>query len=110
MFCSSLFLNEKSKNDQVFIKIQTSKNMKILKRMQAPTPRFFKKVRTIGLTLAGLSATVLATPFAFPEIVVQAAGYLAIAGSVATAISQTATAQEDTSVTKERPERHQHLA
>jgi hypothetical protein len=70
--------------------------MKILKRIQAPTPKFFRKVRAIGLALAGLSATILTTPFAYPDIVIQIAGYLAIAGSVATAISQTATIEEET--------------
>jgi energy-converting hydrogenase Eha subunit G len=62
--------------------------------MTAPTPTFFRKVRTIGLILAAVSATILATPIALPALVVQVAGYLAVAGSVATAVAQTAT--EDT--------------
>ena len=84
--------------------------MKILKRMQAPTPKFFRKVRNLGLALAGFSATILATPFAFPQVVVQLAGYLALAGSVATAISQTATTQENEAGNEEKNNQHRQAA
>jgi hypothetical protein len=67
--------------------------MNIIQRAQAPTPKFFRKVRTIGLILAAASASILAAPVALPVVVVQIAGYLAVAGSVATAIAQTATEQ-----------------
>ena len=60
-------------------------------RVQAPTPRFFKKIRNVGLALAAVSATILAAPVTLPAVVVQAAGYLAVAGSVASAVSQTTT-------------------
>lgn len=60
-------------------------------RLQAPTPRFFKQIRNVGLVLAAVSATILAAPVALPAAVVQAAGYLAVAGSVASAVSQTTT-------------------
>ena len=65
--------------------------MNIINRIQAPTPKFFRKVRTIGLLLAAVSATLLASPIALPAVVIQVAGYLAVAGSVATAVAQTAT-------------------
>ena len=65
--------------------------MNIIERTKAPTPKFFRKVRTIGLILAAASASILAAPVALPVVVVQIAGYLAVAGSVATAVAQTAT-------------------
>jgi hypothetical protein len=68
--------------------------MNIINRIQAPTPKFFRKVRTIGLVLAAVSATLLASPIALPALVIQVAGYLAVAGSVATAVAQTATENE----------------
>jgi hypothetical protein len=65
--------------------------MTLIKRIQSPTPTFFKKVRNIGLILAAVSGTLLAAPIALPAVVAQVAGYLAVAASVASAISQTAT-------------------
>ena len=65
--------------------------MSILNRMQSPTPKFFKKIRNIGLILAAISGTILAAPITLPAIVIQVAGYAAVAGAVATAVSQTVT-------------------
>lgn len=64
--------------------------MNLQQRIQSPTPKFFKKIRTLGLLLAALSAAILTAPVALPAAVVTAAGYLAVAGSVASAVSQTA--------------------
>jgi len=58
--------------------------------MKAPTPKFFRFLRTIGLSLAAASGAVLVAPVPLPEQVKTATGYLAVAGSVATAVSQTA--------------------
>ena len=69
--------------------------MNIQQRLQAPTPRFFKKVRTVGLILAAISGTLMTTPIALPLVVVKAAGYLAVAGAVASAVSQVTTTNED---------------
>ena len=63
--------------------------MNIIQRLQSATPPFFKKVRNIGIILATVSATLLAAPIALPAVVLQVAGYMAVAGTVATAISQT---------------------
>jgi hypothetical protein len=65
--------------------------MNLKDRIESPTPVFFKKVRNIGLVLAAISATLLTTPVALPLVIVKIAGYLAVAGSVASAVSQTAT-------------------
>jgi uncharacterized transporter YbjL len=63
---------------------------KLLARVSAPTPKFFRILRTIGLALAAVATTIVAAPVALPAIVVQVAGYLAVAGAVAGAVSQTA--------------------
>lgn len=68
--------------------------MTLKERMKAPTPLFFKKVRTIGLVLAAMGATIMAAPVALPAAVLQIAGYLAVAGGVASAVSQTAADQK----------------
>ena len=62
--------------------------MNIAKRAKAPTPKFFKILRTIGLALLGISGSVMAAPVALPAAVVTAAGYLAVAGGVMSAVSQ----------------------
>ncbi len=64
--------------------------MKLINRVQAPTPPFFKKLRTIGLILAAVSSTIVAAPVALPALVIQIAGYLAVASTVVSAVSQTA--------------------
>ena len=66
-----------------------------MKRMTGPTPKFFRKVRAIGLALTAVSASILASQATLPALIVQIAGYLAVAGSVATAISQVATTEEE---------------
>jgi hypothetical protein len=63
--------------------------MNMINRLQAATPPFFKKIRNIGIILATVSATLLAAPIALPAVVLQVAGYMAVAGTVASAISQT---------------------
>jgi hypothetical protein len=67
---------------------------KIKKRVQAPTPAFFKKIRNIGLVMAAASGAIIAAPVALPAVVIQAAVYLAVASSVASAVSQTAVKSE----------------
>ena len=65
--------------------------MNIIQRVGSPTPDFFKKIRNIGLILAAISATIFASPIALPALVVQCAGYVAVAAGVASAISQVTT-------------------
>lgn len=61
----------------------------ITQRALAPTPVFFKKLRLIGLALATISAAIAGIHTPLPEIITKAAGYLAVAGTVLTAVSQT---------------------
>ncbi|RXK81743.1 hypothetical protein [Filimonas effusa] len=65
-------------------------NLTLVERAQAETPQFFKKLRTIGLVLAAASAALLTAPVSLPAAVTTIAGYLAVAGGVATAVSQVA--------------------
>ena len=69
--------------------------MSILNRMKSPTPKFFQKIRNIGLILAAVSGTIIASPVALPLVAVKVAGYLAVAGTVATAVSQAVTPEDD---------------
>jgi hypothetical protein len=66
----------------------------IVKRMNKPTPKFFRKLRGIGLTVAALGAGILASPVALPAVILKVAGYLAVAGSVAGTVSQAAVKNE----------------
>ncbi len=62
--------------------------MNLLDRVVSPTPTFFQKLRSIGLALAAMSGAIIAAPVALPTIVVTIAGYLAVAGTVLSAVSQ----------------------
>jgi len=62
--------------------------MSVIQRLQAPTPKFFKVLQLIGLSLAAAGGTLLATPAELPASVTDVAGYLAVAGGVMTAVSQ----------------------
>jgi hypothetical protein len=62
--------------------------MTLVERVLSPTPSFFQKLRNIGLILAAVSAAIVATPVALPAIVTTIAGYLAVAGTMLSAVSQ----------------------
>ncbi|MCU4189906.1 hypothetical protein M9Q43_12145 [Flavobacterium sp. HXWNR29] len=67
---------------------------KIVERASAPIPKFFKVLRTVGLTLAAVGGTILAAPVALPTIVITIGGYVAVAGGVLTAASQLTTTND----------------
>jgi hypothetical protein len=69
--------------------------MKVIDRFKSPTPKFFKTLRNIGLVLVAAGGVLVAAPVAIPVALVTAGGYLIVAGSVATAISQAVTKTED---------------
>jgi ABC-type xylose transport system permease subunit len=76
-------------------------NQKIMKselvdRIKSPTPTFFKKIRTVGLTLGAIGGAILTAPITLPATIITIAGYLATAGMVASAISTVA--KEDRTV------------
>ena len=64
--------------------------MNVIQRAKAPTPKFFRILRTVGLTLVAIGGSLLAAPVALPAIFVTVGGYLTVAGGVMTAVSQTA--------------------
>ncbi|AEW85347.1 hypothetical protein B0A78_08865 [Flavobacterium columnare NBRC 100251 = ATCC 23463] len=68
---------------------------KIINRAKAPTPKFFKVLRTVGLTLAAVGGTILAAPIALPAIVTTVGGYVAVAGGVLSAASQLTTTEDN---------------
>jgi uncharacterized membrane protein HdeD (DUF308 family) len=63
-------------------------NLNIVERAKAPTPKFFRIARNVGLILAAAGGTLLASPVVVPAIVVKVAGYLTVAGGVLSAVSQ----------------------
>jgi hypothetical protein len=63
--------------------------MNMVQRIQTPTPKFFKILRNIGISLAAAGGVLIASPFAIPAVLVSLGGYLIVAGSVATAVAQT---------------------
>ena len=67
---------------------------KIINRAKAPTPKFFKVLRTVGLALAAVGGTILAAPIALPVIVTTIGGYVAVAGGVLSAASQLTTTDD----------------
>ena len=67
---------------------------KIINRAKSPTPKFFKVLRNVGLALAAVGGTILATPIALPAIVTTIGGYVAVAGGVLSAASQLTTTDD----------------
>ena len=67
---------------------------KIINRAKAPTPKFFKVLRTVGLVLAAVGGTILAAPIALPAIITTVGGYVAVAGGVLSAASQLTTTND----------------
>jgi uncharacterized membrane protein HdeD (DUF308 family) len=67
---------------------------KIINRAKAPTPKFFKVLRTVGLALAAVGGTILSAPIALPVIVTTIGGYVAVAGGVLSAVSQLTTTDD----------------
>ncbi len=62
--------------------------MNIVKRATAPTPKFFKILRNIGLVLADIGGGILTAPVSLPVGLVTAGGYIVLAGDVLSAVSQ----------------------
>lgn len=67
----------------------------MVERLKAPTPKFFRILRNIGLALAAASGAVLAAPVALPAGIITAAGYVGVAAGILTAVSQATVDEED---------------
>ena len=68
--------------------------MNIIKRAKAPTPKFFKVLRNVGLALAAVGGTILASPIALPVAIVSIGGYIVVAGGIISAVSQLTSTQD----------------
>lgn len=75
--------------------------MNLVARVQAPTPKWFKVLRNIGVALASVGGIIIASPVAIPVGLVSAAGYLVLGGSIISAVSQTAVKAEEQAEPKE---------
>jgi ABC-type xylose transport system permease subunit len=69
-------------------------DLTLAQRVVAPTPKFFRLLRTIGVVVGLVGASILASPVALPAVVVTLGGYLALAGTIVTGVSQTAVGKE----------------
>lgn len=65
-------------------------DMTLLERLTARTPKFFKKVRNLGITLGTIGTIILTAPVSIPARIITLATYLTVAGTVCASISQTA--------------------
>ena len=77
------------------IKNMKNNNLNLVQRILAPTPKWFKIVRNIGLALASVGGIIVASPVALPVGLVSVAGYLVLGGSIISAVSQTGVASEE---------------
>jgi uncharacterized membrane protein HdeD (DUF308 family) len=71
-----------------------TKIMNVIKRAKAPTPKFFKVLRNIGLVLVAVGGTILTAPVALPVAIVSIGGYVAVAGGILSAVSQLTTTND----------------
>lgn len=69
--------------------MQKMQELNVVERMKAPTPRFFRVIRNVGVVLGAVGTTILTAGTALPVVVTTAAGYMITVGAVAAAVSQT---------------------
>ena len=62
--------------------------MSLEQRWNAPTPKFWKRVQKIAITLGAVAGVILTSPITLPAAVITVAGYVATAGTVAATLSQ----------------------
>lgn len=75
--------------------------MNVIQRVKAPTPKFFRVLRSIGLAMLAISGSIIAAPVALPVAVVTVAGYVAVVGGVISAVSQVTVDTSASSVQEE---------
>ncbi len=68
--------------------------MNLIERAAKPTPKFFRKLRNIGLTVAAIGTSLIAAPVALPAVLIKIAGYLTVAGTVMSGVSQVTVSDE----------------
>jgi hypothetical protein len=57
-------------------------------RWMAPTPKFWKKVQSIGILLSAVGTVLATAPVSLPVVIVTAGSYAAFGGSLIAAMSQ----------------------
>ena len=62
--------------------------MSIKKRWSAKTPKFWKRVQKIAITVGAVAGVLIAAPITLPAAVVTVASYAITAGTVAATLSQ----------------------
>ena len=91
---SSLKINTDYKSALTSNVSNQAAELTLAERVMAPTPKFFKTLRTIGIVIGLVGASILASPVVLPAAIVTVGGYLALAGSIVTGVSQTAVGKE----------------
>ncbi len=81
-----------------------SNSLNLIERIKAPTPKWFKIIRNIGITLTAVGGAILAAPVALPATIVSVAGYVMLGGTVASAIAQTAMQTDNENKTESKTE------
>lgn len=79
-----------------------NENMNLIERIQAPTPKWFRTLRSIGLILAAVGGAIIAAPVSLPASLISAAGYLVLGGGIISAVSQTAILPESSTEKNEK--------
>lgn len=62
--------------------------MSISQRWSAKTPKFWKRVQKIAITVGAVAGVLIAAPITLPAAVVTVASYAITAGTVAATLSQ----------------------
>lgn len=70
-------------------------NMNLVERALAPTPKWFRTLRAVGIALVSIGGVIISSPVALPVGLVSAAGYLVLGGSIISVVSQTAVKSEE---------------
>lgn len=66
----------------------SKQQLSMLERWKAPTPLLFKRLRNIGLILAGVAGAILSAPITLPPVMISVAGYVMVASGVLSSVSQ----------------------
>ncbi|WP_285269221.1 hypothetical protein [Kaistella rhinocerotis] len=72
-----------------------NRNLNLVSRISAPTPKWFRVIRNIGLSLSAVGGALIAAPVALPAALISVGGYLLLGGTILGAVSQTATSSEE---------------
>jgi hypothetical protein len=62
--------------------------MSIRQRWSAKTPKFWKKVQKVAITIGAIAGVIIAAPITLPVAVVTVASYAITVGTVAATLSQ----------------------